>query len=283
MPIDRLRRLLPRRHRNAPGDADRLRRMIELDDRLDHGDPGQLAFQISEIAGDRIYTKHGVEVGPGDVVIDAGGNIGVSAAHFALQCGAAEVHSFEPIPGTFDQLCQNVASIPACRPSQMGLGSENGSIEMTYFTGGDSVLSGRDVDPGEYREYLATVGRNLGLSDEEAERRVADRCLPHTAECEIVTLSSVIRERGIERIDLLKIDVEGAEVEVLDGIGDADWPRIRQVSAEVHSDELLESMNERLHDQGFQTRVEQDPQLTGTPIRMLYAVRPSEAVTASSS
>ena len=37
-----------------------------------------------------------------------------------------------------------------------------------------------------------------------------------------------------EKIDLLKIDVEKGELEVLNGIEDADWPRIHQIVMEVH-------------------------------------------------
>ena len=35
-------------------------------------------------------------------------------------------------------------------------------------------------------------------------------------------------------MDLLKIDVERAEKEVLQGILPSDWPKIRQVAMEVH-------------------------------------------------
>ncbi|CAN0151235.1 unnamed protein product, partial [Ectocarpus sp. 13 AM-2016] len=39
---------------------------------------------------------------------------------------------------------------------------------------------------------------------------------------------------GVDKIDLLKIDVEGAELDVLLGIEQQDWPKIKQVVAEVH-------------------------------------------------
>jgi hypothetical protein len=45
----------------------------------------------------------------------------------------------------------------------------------------------------------------------------------------------VLAEERIEAVDLLKIDVEGAELDVLAGIAGADWPRIRQLVVEVES------------------------------------------------
>lgn len=45
------------------------------------------------------------------------------------------------------------------------------------------------------------------------------------------TVSDLIRRHGLERVDLLKIDVEGAELDVLHGIEQEHWPRIQQVRA----------------------------------------------------
>jgi hypothetical protein len=47
-------------------------------------------------------------------------------------------------------------------------------------------------------------------------------------------LSSIIDELAITTMDPLKIDVEGAEEEVLEGIEERHWPVIRQAVVEVH-------------------------------------------------
>jgi Methyltransferase FkbM domain len=71
-------------------------------------------------------------------------------------------------------------------------------------------------------------------------------------ECSLVTLSAVMREYRIETIDLLKIDVEGAELDVLNGIAAADWPRIRQISMESHtSDGRADDVISLLTTRGF--------------------------------
>jgi FkbM family methyltransferase len=56
---------------------------------------------------------------------------------------------------------------------------------------------------------------NAGFSSEEAEERLEGRYEPQTLMCELRTLSSFLREEGLDRVDLLKIDVERAEFDVL--------------------------------------------------------------------
>ena len=51
--------------------------------------------------------------------------------------------------------------------------------------------------------------------------------------CAVRTVSSMIRALKTQRIDLLKIDVEGAEMDVLAGIEEEHWPAIRMISMEV--------------------------------------------------
>ena len=83
---------------------------------LRHYDPSQLWFQLEEIVEQRTYLRHGIRVGEGDVVLDVGANVGVSAALFASECGAGVVHCFEPAAPLFELLRENVAPFPACVP-----------------------------------------------------------------------------------------------------------------------------------------------------------------------
>lgn len=47
--------------------------------------------------------------------------------------------------------------------------------------------------------------------------------------CQVVPLSLALHQLGIPVVDLLKVDVEGDELAVLQGIDDEDWPKIHQV------------------------------------------------------
>lgn len=71
---------------------------------------------------------------------------------------------------------------------------------------------------------------------------------------QLTTVSALLRrpELGLGNgVDLLKVDVERAELAVLRGVDAADWPRIRQVSMEVHDvDGQLERVLDLLRTQG---------------------------------
>ena len=71
-------------------------------------------------------------------------------------------------------------------------------------------------------------------------------------QCKLTTLSNICREYSIPRIDLLKIDVEGAELDVLRGIEEEDWPKIKQIAMEIHySENLRDETKKLLHSRGF--------------------------------
>jgi hypothetical protein len=93
--------------------------------------------------------------------------------------------------------------------------------------------------------------------------------------CEIRTLSEVIREHGLPRVDLLKVDVEGEELEVLRGIEPAHWPLIRQVVVEVHDRAgRLEAVSELLQRSGLdRQQIDQEDGFREVPFYNVYAAR----------
>jgi len=70
-------------------------------------------------------------------------------------------------------------------------------------------------------------------------------------ECEFDTLSGVIAHENIESIDLLKLDAELADWEILNGVTDKDWERIRQLAMEVHVASDVKPISRFLKDRGF--------------------------------
>jgi FkbM family methyltransferase len=72
--------------------------------------------------------------------------------------------------------------------------------------------------------------------------------------CRLTTLPAVMRDAGVEQVDLVKVDVEGAEEAVLSGIDAATWPRLRQLVIEVHDiGGRLERLQRLLDSQGYRT------------------------------
>ena len=247
-----------------------MRALVEL---LAHDDPSQLIFQVQEIAGDRCYERHGVTVQPGDVVFDVGANVGVAAVYFATQRDAGRVHCFEPVAPVFALLERNAGAIEACVLHPYGLGAAPARVPVTYYAGA-AAMSGLHADPVRDRALVRTALGNLGIEGAAAEAQLADRYEPELLDCEVRTLSQVLRDEEVEHVDLLKIDVERAEADVLAGVAPADWPRIAQVVVEVHDvDDRLREVAALLAAQGFAVAAEQEPAMRGTDVHLLYARR----------
>ncbi len=254
-------------------DSEAQARIAALGRVVRHRDPSQLWFQVAEIAGEQTYLRHGVTLGGGDVVLDVGANVGVAAAYFITQCGVALVHSFEPVDPVFEMLRETVKDMPECVIHKQGMASEPGMVPITYYPNA-AAMSGLYADPERDSDLVRTALRNAGLTDEEAEQRLAGQWESETLTAELTTVSAFLAEEAIQRVDLLKIDVERAELDVLEGIENRDWPKIRQVALEVHDEQgrcaQIESI---LGQRGFSVAVDQDAAMAGTSIRMLYATR----------
>jgi hypothetical protein len=114
-----------------------------------------------------------------------------------------------------------------------------------------------------------------GMCPDATERALVGRFDdPMTLPCELRTPSSVLRDHAVDRIRLLKIDVERAELDVLNGIDDGHWGRIDQIVAEVHDDDgRLASVAALLTAHGFSLATEQEEAMRGTDVHLVYATR----------
>jgi hypothetical protein len=115
---------------------------------------------------------------------------------------------------------------------------------------------------------------NAGFTPRHAEMFLDSKFKKVTFPCRLRTLSEIIDEERVTRIDLLKIDVEKSEREVLAGIREVHWGIIRQVVVEVHDEHgALDEVRDVLAERDFETIVEQDPQLRDTTIVGVFARR----------
>jgi len=93
-------------------------------------------------------------------------------------------------------------------------------------------------------------------------------------ECRLRTVSSVLRESGVDRINLLKIDAEKSELQILSGIDECDWPKIDQIVMEAHSQQQSDSVISLLNAKGFKVNTEQEEQFMASGITNIFAKRP---------
>ena len=229
-----------------------------------------------------IYRRHGIEFPDGACVFDVGANIGSFLLYAHQACRGARIYAFEPAPPLFEKLRRNAAlnGVDA-RLFNVGISDHEGTAELTFYPR-SSGMSSFHADKEEEKEILRRMmekEREAGVAGVDelmgfAEDFLEERFRSETFQCRLRPLSSVIEEEGVTEIDLLKIDVQKAELEVLAGIREEHWPIIGQIVMEVHDlDGRLERIVRLLGERGFRVAVEQDELLQGSVLYNLFALR----------
>ncbi|WP_321814565.1 MULTISPECIES: FkbM family methyltransferase [unclassified Paraburkholderia] len=154
------------------------------------GDKGYLAAKGDCFEPDTTATLRALSREHGAVALDVGANIGLTALALSQYC--SKVIAVEPIPVTFDYLSKNIAARENVTSFNFALGSEEGTIKMQ---GSENFLAGAFVADA----YTVNDGHHF------------------TKEIPVRRLDDVARDIGINSLDLVKIDVEGFELEVLGG------------------------------------------------------------------
>lgn len=175
------------------------------------------------------YERKGCYIREGDVVLDIGANIGIFA-HRAEQRGASKVICFEPFGPSYDCLVKNIS--PKSVALKLAVGGENRFQEFALHTdfshiGGVFSMSNKDV-----------VG----------DKPIIKKDVSYT-----IDINSIFNSPLCEKIDFLKIDVEGAEIEILNSITDDNLGSVRCVAIEMHkTNEEFEFFQEKLLDRMFE-------------------------------
>jgi FkbM family methyltransferase len=159
-----------------------------------------LAF-INEDVGRVIWLTHAFEVEethyfqreirPTDICVDIGGNVGYMSMLFAANAPKGQVHVFEPIELNAALINASAAlnGFGNIKVNNVAVGSERGSVKFSVAS--DSA----------YSSMIAT-GRSA-----EAQ----------SIEVPVTTLDEYVASQLLERVDILKVDVEGAENLVIEG------------------------------------------------------------------
>jgi FkbM family methyltransferase len=245
-------------------------------------------YLYEEIFRKKSYFKHGINLPQDGCVFDIGANIGLFTLFVSQNRKGARVYAFEPIKPIYETLRMNAQLYGGAgvKVYQVGLGEEEGKEWYTYYRG-YSMMSGerRYATATEDIEVIKSYLRNEQTSGmrnsllKEADDILSYRFEEEQYECQVKRLTDVIREEGVERIDILKVDVQRAEMNVLRGLGEADWKKINQIVMEVHDQEgsqtegRLEEIRRLLKAKGYKVTIEQDELLSGTDRYNLYARR----------
>ncbi|MCA8959078.1 MAG: FkbM family methyltransferase [Planctomycetes bacterium] len=180
------------------------------------------------------YHLHGL-LQPGWTVVDLGGNIGMFTARVAPHVHRVVVA--EPVPENFDRLTINTGGFDNVTALRVAVGDHDGTIPI--YAPRSAKTTG---------VYSAHPAGNALLSDDSIE-----------VDC--ITLDRLFEQESIDRCDLLKIDVEGAEYAILGSASPDTLARIRRIHGEYHDVEpatpenRIAGFESFLEHSGFQVEV----------------------------
>jgi len=166
---------------------------------------------------------------PGSIAIDIGANVGfLTLIMSKIVSKSGRVYAFEPVRETANTLMDvvevnNISNVQIVRAA---VSSQSGSGLMNYFAGGDPFATLTD-DAKTVMEY-------------DAPGYLPD----NKVTVQTITLDDFFDINHINEVDLIKIDAEGAEIEILKGMG--------KVIASLKPKILVEFVGDNRLDEGLQ-------------------------------
>ena len=174
------------------------------------------------------------DIGAAGLIVDCGANVGYSASYFLTRFPNSTVLAVEPDEGNFSILNANLAGYPArCRTFRAAVWPREVGLVLSETTSGrghEWARQVREARPGERPTVMA------------------------------LEIGALLRESGFERISILKIDIEGGELELFSP-GCCDWlAKVDNLVVELHDDECRRAFGRAI--QGMPFVVSQFDELT---------------------
>lgn len=131
---------------------------------------------------------------PGDVIFDIGANIGTTSLYISKNTPCSKIYSFEPDEINYNKFKYHIGlnKVENIHLAKIGIGDEPG-IKRLFRVSENNPGMNKIIDEG--------------LTDSASE----------FSEIEIQRLDDFVRDFGIEKVNFVKIDVEGYELKVLNG------------------------------------------------------------------
>lgn len=166
------------------------------------------AGMLLEVWHEEVYTKGFYSPAPGDLIIDAGANIGLFSLLIARREPRCRILAFEPFEENYQYLHLNLASA--------------GCSQVQHFPYALARHSGHStIDDGGKRSQ----DHRLRADD------TPDVDKPSVRTC---SLSEIFELAGQDVIDMFKCDIEGSERELFAGAGSEQLSKIRRLAIEYH-------------------------------------------------
>ena len=204
-------------------------------------------WSVKEALLDRFYTRCGTEIGEDWTVMDIGAAIGEFTLLAALQASEGRVIAYEPFPGSFDLLRDNLVqnSIKNVITHKMAVWSKNDDLELDFSL----------AEPLQMRSEIPSL----------------ENAHSHTR-TQSISLFQALAENSIDHLDLLKLDCEGAEFPILLDAEPDLLPKIDRVIMEYHNgfqDHHHQELVELFSTNGYHVKV--TPNIVHAELGYLYA------------
>jgi len=163
------------------------------------------------------------------VILDVGCNKGQSVDFFLNINDSSMIYAFEPNKKLYIQLQEEYQNFHNIQLFNLGVSSQNGKLTFNEnIMDETSTFETLNYDSA----YLKKKAKILGVSPK--------KLITESYEVEVITLSSFIEEKKIDKIDVVKIDVEGHEFSCLQGLFDQPniANRIHFIQLEHHEDDM---------------------------------------------
>jgi FkbM family methyltransferase len=174
-----------------------------------------------EVNVHEIYNRGPVKVLPGDLVLDIGANYGYFSL-YALGRGARSVISMEPFHQTYECLVQNVCAYKKIQTLQEAICSTDEMVKFQFSE--ESVLNHLYKEPEETENTVLVKGTNI---------------------------NTLFDRFNLQEVDFLKVDCEGAELDLFKTISEENIQKVKKTVIEYHSDEILSYLIPRLTESGL--------------------------------
>ena len=150
------------------------------------------------------------------LIIDGGANVGYASLFFANKFPNAEITAIEPEESNFGILQKNTAKYKNIKPIQAGLWHKNINLKITGTEWGKCGFMTEEAGPDDNSDIKA------------------------------ITIDEILKQSKHDEIDILKLDIEGAEKEIFSGNCDSWLGKVNVLIIELH-DRMKEGCSEAFY------------------------------------
>ncbi len=186
-------------------------------------------YTLIEVFYERLYDRDYVKVEKGDVVLDIGANLGMFSV-YAQNFHPSRVVAVEPGPEEFPLLVKNLKNFDNAESYDYAVSKETGKVRFSSTDEGVSNhIAEGNFDVLQYGNHVY-----------------------QTVEVDSININDLIKEAKLDKIDYLKIDCEGAELDIFETI-DKNYLRnsVRKIAVEYHTLKIKERLLRIILSEGY--------------------------------